>query len=60
MVLINGKVIHCPDELTDDDVRRQERIMGRPLTRAEIYDALTWADTEDHRDAWTAAVARNA
>lgn len=60
MVRLNGRTVHSADEITEDERIYFERIFHKPLTAQDIFDNLTWADTENGRDAWQALTSRYA
>jgi len=47
MFRLNGRWVHTPDEITDEELHDSEHIHGYPMTKQHMFDWLTWAAREN-------------
>jgi hypothetical protein len=48
MFMIHGRWVTTPDDISDDELAECQRAHRKPLTKAEMFDNMTWAWRENH------------
>lgn len=48
MFMIHGRWVNTPDDISDDELAECQRAHRKPLTKAEMFDNLSWAWRENH------------
>jgi len=49
MFRLNGRWVHSPDEITDDERVHYEQLFRRPMTKQYIFDKMEWAAWYNHQ-----------
>ena len=48
MFMMHGRWVNEPGDITDDELAESVRWHRKPLTKAEMFDNLSWAWRENH------------